>query len=115
MYTYLPEVQNDVIWTAVGSFEGAPAVWLVLINAVTFCVFGLDKWKARYRAQGGQTRRISERTLFLLAALGGSVGALLGMRVFRHKTLHTSFRVGIPAILAAQLLLLAGYWYFVMR
>jgi len=116
MYLYLPEVENDAIWTAVGSSWGALALWVLLINAVTFFSFGLDKLKAKRKANGAQTRRIPERTLFLLAALGGSVGALLGMKVWRHKTLHNSFRFGIPAILAAQLLLLGGaYGYFVIR
>ena len=55
-------------------------------------------------------RRVPERTLFLLAILGGSVGALLGMRVFHHKTLHRAFRFGIPAILALQVLLPLGLW-----
>ena len=75
--------------------------------------FGLDKWKARRKVQHESVRRVPEKTLFLLAVLGGSVGALLGMRVFHHKTLHRSFRFGIPAILAAQLLLAgaAVYWF----
>ena len=53
-----------------------------------------------------------EKTLFLLAALGGSVGALLGMRVWRHKTLHKSFRFGIPAILVLQIIIPAGLWLY---
>lgn len=51
--------------------------------------------------------RISERTLMLSAALGGSVGALLGMYTFRHKTKHIKFTLGVPAILLAQLALAA--------
>ena len=57
--------------------------------------------------------RIPERNLFLGAIAGGSLGALLGMRVFHHKTLHRSFRIGIPLILAVQILISAGlflYW-----
>ena len=53
-----------------------------------------------------------EKTLFLLAALGGSVGALIGMRVWRHKTLHRSFRIGIPLILAAQIVIPVGLWLY---
>lgn len=49
-----------------------------------------------------------EKTLFLLSILGGSIGALLGMRVFHHKTLHRSFRYGIPAILILQILIPVG-------
>lgn len=82
-------------------------IWVLLWNLVAFALMGLDKWKARARS-----RRISERTLFLSAALGGSVGAILGMQLFRHKTLHLSFRIGMPAILVLQILLvlLVPYW-----
>ncbi len=79
---------------------GALALWLVVINAATFAVYGADKRRAR---RG--TWRISEKTLFLLPLLGGSLGALLGMRVFRHKTKHWYFVWGIPAILLAQMAL----------
>ena len=113
---YLPEAQKDVIWTTVGSPWALVAIWFFLMGIVTFFVFGLDKLKAKRREKGANNRRIPERTLFLLSAVGGSVGALLGMRVWRHKTLHKSFRFGIPAILLVQLLLLGGaYWYFVIR
>ena len=86
--------------------------WLVVINLAAFLIFGLDKWRARRKAKNESVRRIPEKTLFLLAVLGGSVGALLGMRVFHHKTLHRSFRIGIPVILVFQLLLAAAalYW-----
>ena len=62
---------------------GALAVWLIAINLVTFAVYGADKRRARRGAW-----RVPEKTLFLLPLLGGSVGALLGMRGFRHKTKH---------------------------
>nr|WP_326184304.1 DUF1294 domain-containing protein [uncultured Oscillibacter sp.] len=110
---YTPEARNAVVWAVIGSPWGLLAVWLVLINLVTFLVFGLDKLKAKRKASHAATRRVPERTLFLLAALGGSVGALLGMRVWRHKTLHRSFRVGIPLILLLQIVIPAGlylYW-----
>ena len=80
------------------SYRGAALLWLAAVNVLTFWIFGLDKSKARRRA-----RRIPERTLFTLAAVGGSAGALAGMRV--------SFRIGIPLILAAQLLAGAGLLY----
>ena len=116
MYLYLPEAHSDMVWAAVGSVWGAIALWTAVMSLITFFVFGLDKWKARRRESNAKIRRIPERTLFLLAALGGSVGALLGMKVWRHKTLHNSFRFGIPAILTTQILLLAGgYWYFAIR
>lgn len=82
--------------------------WLAAINLITFLVFGFDKFKAKYKETHEAARRVPERTLFLLAAVGGSVGALLGMRVWHHKTLHRSFRIGIPLILLAQILIPAG-------
>ena len=115
MYLYLPEVESDMIWAMVGLPWGVLVLWVLLINTVTFFVFGLDKLKAKRRETNTKIRRIPERTLFLLAAVGGSIGALLGMRVWRHKTLHNSFRFGIPAILTVQLLLGGAYWYFVIR
>ena len=109
---YFPEVQNDVIWALVGSPWGWLAVWLAAINLVTFSVFGLDKLKAKRKEKRETIRRIPERTLFLLAILGGSVGALLGMKVWHHKTLHQSFRFGIPAILILQIMIPAGLWLY---
>ena len=81
---------------------GALAVWLIAINLVTFAVYGADKRRARRGAW-----RVPEKTLFLLPLLGGSVGALLGMRVFHHKTKHWYFVWGIPLILLAQMALAA--------
>ena len=72
-------------------------VWLVLINLIAFAMFGMDK----KRAKKGQWR-ISEKGLFLLALLGGSIGAICGMQVFRHKTKHWYFRIGMPLILLLQ-------------
>ena len=53
-----------------------------------------------------------ERTLLLLSVIGGSVGALLGMKVFHHKTLHRSFRIGIPVILILQIIVPVGLWVY---
>ena len=78
-------------------------IYLVVINVVTFFMYGIDKWKAR-KAKW----RIREAALLGLAVLGGSVGAWLGMRVWHHKTLHKKFRYGVPAIIIIQLLLV-GY------
>ena len=75
-------------------------VWLAVINLLTFIVYGADKRRARKGKW-----RVPEKTLFLLPLLGGSVGALLGMRVFYHKTKHWYFVWGIPAILLAQIAL----------
>ena len=85
---------------------GALAVWLIAINRVTFAVYGIDKRRARRGAW-----RVPEKTLFLLPLLGGSIGALLGMRVFRHKTKHWYFVWGVPAILLAQIALAAWLLY----
>lgn len=71
---------------------------LAVVNAAELALFGLDKHRARAHA-----RRIPEKTLFLLAILGGSPGALLGMYLFRHKTKKPAFTFGIPLILALQL------------
>ena len=76
--------------------------YLLAINAVTFIVYGIDKYKAK-KAKW----RISEATLLLLAVLGGSVGAWVGMEVWHHKTMHKKFKYGIPAILLIQIVLMA--------
>ena len=70
---------------------------LAAVNLLLFVLMGADKLRARRGA-----RRIPEATLFLLAALGGSFGGVLGMAVFRHKTLHRSFALGFPALLLGQ-------------
>ena len=75
--------------------------YLLAINAVTFIVYGIDKYKAK-KAKW----RISEATLLLLAVLGGSVGAWVGIKVWHHKTMHKKFKYGIPAILLIQIALI---------
>ena len=75
--------------------------YLIVINILTFAVYGIDKWKAR---QGSW--RISEATLLMLAVIGGTIGALLGMQVWRHKTMHLKFKYGLPLILLAQIALM---------
>lgn len=65
--------------------------YLLIINAVSFVVYGVDKYKARH-----QKWRIPEATLLTLAAIGGAAGALLGMVVFRHKTKHLRFVLLVP-------------------
>lgn len=97
--------------------------YLLTINLLTFVAYGHDKWKAqnpdpkaaprkmrsrkkRKKGRGKRVknarRRTPEATLLLLAALGGSVGALLAMHLFRHKTRHKKFTIGVPVMLAAQ-------------
>ena len=75
-------------------------IWLAVINLAAFCLYGIDK----KRAKKGQWR-ISEKTLLLSAVFGGSIGAILGMHIFRHKTKHWYFRYGLPAILILQIAL----------
>ena len=78
------------------------AYYLLAINAVAFIVYGIDKYKAK-KAKW----RISEATLLLLAVVGGSIGAWMGMKVWHHKTMHKKFKYGIPAILMIQIALMA--------
>lgn len=71
--------------------------WIVISSLVTFVVCGVDKFAAQR-----QKRRVPEKVLFLLAAVGGSIGLYLGMYTFRHKTKHWYFVVGVPAIILIQ-------------
>ena len=79
-------------------------IYLIGINILTFLIFGIDKWKAR-RGKW----RIPEGTLIWMSIAGGSIGALVGMYLFRHKTQKRKFNLGIPAILLAQAILA---WFF---
>ena len=84
------------------------AGYLLLVNLAGFLLMGLDKRRARRGAW-----RISEKALFLPAVLGVSLGSIVGMRTFRHKTKHWYFRYGLPALLIGQLALAALLgWYF---
>ena len=94
---YLPEAASDRVFALIGSPWGVLAVWLVIINVVTFLVFGVDKWKAKRKVRREQVRRVP--------------GALIGMRVWHHKTLHRSFRYGIPAILLVEAVGLFYLWW----
>lgn len=82
----------------------APICYIVVINLVSFMMFGIDKYKAR-RGQW----RISEATLLAVAAIGGSIGAWMGMKVWHHKTLHSKFRYGVPIILLVHIALIAYF------
>ena len=82
--------------------------YLLIINVVTFFLYGIDKWKAK-RAKW----RIREAALLGLAVLGGSIGALLGMKVWHHKTMHKKFKYGLPLILLAPIALI--YFKFQTR
>jgi len=82
-------------------------LYLLIINALGFLLMLIDKWKAKKNRW-----RIREATLMTVAALGGSVGSLLGMYTVRHKTKHLKFVLGIPVILVVQILVAA---YFISR
>ena len=77
------------------------AVWIIVFSVILFVLMGTDKAKAR----GGRWR-ISEKSLFILALLGGACGGWLGMLVFRHKTRHWYFAVGFPVFAMLQVALL---------
>lgn len=81
-------------------------IYFVTINVATFLTYGIDKWKAKHSKM-----RIREAALLILAVLGGSIGALLGMQVWHHKTQHKKFKYGLPLILLAQIVLI----YFIIK
>lgn len=76
-------------------------IYVIIMSIISFCQMGMDKNRARK-----QRWRITERTLFLTAGIGGSFGSLLGMYVFHHKTKHMRFVLGIPALMLIHILLL---------
>ena len=76
--------------------------YLLAINIATFLLYGIDK----YKAKKGKWR-ISEATLLTMAAIGGSIGAWAGMRLWHHKTMHKKFKYGIPLIIILQVALVA--------
>lgn len=82
-------------------------IYLIVINVAAFLAMMTDKHKARR-----DKWRISEKSLFMLALAGGSVGSILGMKLFHHKTRHRLFTIGMPAILLVQLVL---YCLFFMK
>ena len=76
-------------------------LYVVAVNVISFLMMGIDKRKAVKRAF-----RIPESTLFVLAIIGGSIGSIIGMHLFRHKTRHWYFLYGMPVILALQIILI---------
>ena len=82
-------------------------IYVAAINIVTFFLYGIDKWKAK-RSKW----RIEESTLLWWVAFGGGIGALLGMKVWHHKTLHRKFKYGVPAIMIAQIAAVGLIMYF---
>ena len=78
-------------------FNGWTVGYFLLVNLIAFCLMGTDK----KRAQRGEYR-IAEKILWFWAVIGGGTGAFLGMRHFRHKTRHTSFKWGLPILMVLQ-------------
>lgn len=78
--------------------------YLLILNATGFFLMGIDKWKARHKRW-----RIAEKTLFAVSLLGGSLGTWAGIYVFRHKTKHWYFVVGMPLIFVLQVFFLLTF------
>ena len=76
-------------------------LYILIMNVIAFAAMGIDKFKA----QKGMWRT-KEKKLFVLAEIGGSIGAIAGMYTFRHKTKHTQFVYGMPMILIAQIVII---------
>ena len=83
---------NDVIW-----------IYLFVVNIVGFFAMGIDKAKAKKKAW-----RIQEKTLLMIAVLGGAIGVWLGMEIFRHKTKHLRFKYVVPLIFIIEVIV----WFY---
>ena len=86
----------DVITLLLGYF--------IIMNLIGFALMGIDKYRAKKRSF-----RIPEATLFIVAIIGGSIGSIIGMYAFRHKTRHFSFVFGMPFILVVQIILIIAF------
>lgn len=83
-------------------------IYFLIINLLGFLVMGIDKWKSK----NGKWR-ISENTLLMFTFLGGGIGSILGMYLFRHKTKKNKFKIGIPAVLILEtILIIYLFWIF---
>lgn len=83
-------------------------IYILLINMTSFVIFGIDKSRAKKSKW-----RISEAVLFAVALLGGSVGAICGMRIFHHKTKHRKFTIGIPIMLIIQIAVMVFFYPYI--
>ncbi len=93
-----------------GDWIKISAAYFILLNAAGFISMGIDKRKAQKHAW-----RIPEKILFLIAILGGSIGSMAGMKVFRHKTKHKKFVIGIPLIFIIQAMIAAFFWNYLLN
>ena len=108
-----PTAKNSFFFTILGAKWGVLWVWLLIINVVALAAYGIDKLLAKLKAKKPSVSRISEKTLLLLAVLGGGIGAWLGMELFRHKTQHRSFRICVPLFTLLWVVVVVGlYLYF---
>ena len=107
-FQFLPEAENVRLWAVSAAGSPLPLMvgYLALVNLWAFALMGFDKRRAKMRG----AQRVRERTLFLSALLGGGLGACLGMWIFRHKTKHWYFVVGMPLISLAEAAL--GWWVY---
>ena len=80
-------------------------VYLLAMNVITFFTYGIDKLKAKK-----DMWRVPEKVLILMAVFGGSIGAILGMKLFHHKTQKLKFKIGVPVILMIQLAIVVFVW-----
>ena len=87
------------------SLISAILIYIILIKIITFVLFFLDKFYAKKNMW-----RISEKTLLISSLLGGTIGALLGMKAFRHKVRKLRFKIGIPVILIIQIIIILYYF-----
>lgn len=108
-----PEAKGSLLFTILGWKWGFLWLYLLVINLLALLIYGADKLLAKVKTRFSGTRRVPEKTLLFLAALGGGVGAWLGMELFRHKTQHRSFRILVPLLTLVWILLVGGlYLYF---
>lgn len=98
--------ENTIEFTNIFTLQNL-AIYLIVINVIAFLAMWIDKAKAKKGKW-----RISEGALFMLALLGGSIGAIAGMYTFRHKTKKPRFTVGLPAILIVEVLIAVFYIFF---
>ena len=85
-------------------------IYLLIVNVLAFVLMLIDKKKAKKHR-----RRIPEAVLIGIGAIGGSIGAMAGMELFRHKTKHLLFRLGLPAIFIVQVGLVAAFYMLIMK